>query len=157
MSSLYAIIRTSGRQYHVRQGTVIEVAQLDAKPGEELALSDILLLGDSEGGALHMDASALKAAKVRARILAHGSGPKLRVVKFRRRKNYRRTIGHRQPLTRLEIMAVESGQAAPAADEQAAPAAGKTDATDTAAPPQSTPPQATPPQAQTETGEQHGT
>ena len=139
MSSLYAIIRTSGRQYHVRQGTVIEVAQLDAKPGEELALSDILLLGDSEGGALHMDASALKAAKVRAKILAHGSGPKLRVVKFRRRKNYRRTIGHRQPLTRLEIMAVESGQAAPAA--------GKTDATDTA----------TPPQAQTETGEQHGT
>lgn len=137
MSSLYAIIRTSGRQYHVRKGTVIDVSPLSAKPGEELTLNDLLLIGDSDGGALQLDAKALQAAKVRAKILDHRRAPKLRVVKFRRRKNYRRTIGHRQPMTRLEIVGIERGESpAPAAEKATEPKAK--------------------PQADQTTGEQHG-
>ena len=107
MSSLYAIVRTSGRQYHVRQGTVIDVAPLSAKPGEPVVLQDVLLLG-GEGEPL-WDAKALQNAQVTAKVLAQAAGRKIRVTKFRRRKNYRRTLGHRQALTRLEIVSIERG------------------------------------------------
>lgn len=115
MSVRYAIIRSSGRQYHVRKGTVIEVAPLSAKPGEQVTVGDVLLLGESGAGAL-LDAKALQSAKVTAKVLAHAHADKIRVTKFRRRKNYRRTLGHRQSLTRLEIMSIEGAAPAAAAE-----------------------------------------
>ena len=132
MSSPYAIVRTSGRQYHVRQGTVIEVAPLSAKPGEPVVLQDVLLLG-GEGAAL-WDAKALQNAQVTAKVVAQAAGRKIRVTKFRRRKNYRRTLGHRQALTRLEIVSIDKGGDKGASQPDAATAADQTaPAPDTAA------------------------
>jgi large subunit ribosomal protein L21 len=102
----YAIIRTGGRQYRVAEGDVIEVEKLDAEQGKEMKISDVLCFAD--GDEVKTGASALKNASVLAEVVEQKKGPKLIAYKYKRRKGYHRTVGHRQQLTRLRIKSIKA-------------------------------------------------
>jgi large subunit ribosomal protein L21 len=101
---MYAVIETGGKQYRVAPGDVIEVELLDAKEGDEVALGKVLMFAD--GDQIKIGAPTLSGAKVTAKVKGHGRGEKVRIFKLRRRKNYRRTQGHRQHFTKIEIIGI---------------------------------------------------
>lgn len=104
---MFAVIRTGGKQYRVAQGDFIDVEKLEADEGAEVALEDVLMIG--EGSDVAVGTPRVDGATVTARVVSQFRGPKVRIIKFRRRKHYRRTQGHRQSLTRLEITQVARG------------------------------------------------
>jgi large subunit ribosomal protein L21 len=97
---MYAVFRTGGKQYRVAQGDKLRVEKLPGDVGEAVTFDQVLLVG---GDALKLGKPLVGGAKVEAKIVGQGLGRKLVVFKFRRRKNYRRKTGHRQPFTALEI------------------------------------------------------
>ncbi len=97
---MYAVIRTGSKQYKVEPGRELLVEKLAAEAGQPVVLSDVLLY--AEGDSLSVG-TPLVAVNVHATCLGHEQGPKLRTIKYRRRKNYKRTMGHRQTYTRLLI------------------------------------------------------
>ena len=97
---MYAVIKTGGKQYKVAQGDKVRVEKLAGNVGETVTFDQVLLVA---GDALKLGKPLVGGAKVEAKIVAQGRGRKLVVFKFRRRKNYRRHTGHRQPFTALEI------------------------------------------------------
>lgn len=99
-SLMYAIISTGGKQYKVAKGDVLDVEKLDAQPGDEVKL-DVLMLND--GKQVLIDAATLAKKKVTCTVVDQHKGEKQLVFKFQKRKRYRRTKGHRQNLTRLEV------------------------------------------------------
>ena len=101
---MYAVIKTGGKQYRVAPGDVIEVELLDAKEGDEVALDNVLMFAD--GDQIKIGAPLLSGAKVTAKVKSHGRADKIRIFKLRRRKNYRRTQGHRQHYTKIEIIGI---------------------------------------------------
>jgi len=101
----YAVIKTGGKQYRVEPGFELLVEKLPAEAGQALTLTDVLLYSD--GASLTIGKPVLPVT-VHAKCLGHEMGPKLRTVKYRRRKNYHRTYGHRQNYTRLLIEKFES-------------------------------------------------
>ncbi|MBL8612999.1 MAG: 50S ribosomal protein L21 [Myxococcales bacterium] len=101
----YAVIRTGGKQYRVKQGDTLHVEKLDGNVGDSITLSDVLLVG---GDALKVGTPLVAGAKVEAKITAQDRGKKIIVFKFRRRKNYRRKNGHRQPFTALQITGIKA-------------------------------------------------
>ena len=98
---MYAVIKTGGKQYRVSQGDKLRVEKLPGNVGDAVTFDQVLLVG---GEALKLGKPLVGGAKVEAKITAQGLGKKLVVFKFRRRKNYRRKNGHRQPYTALEIL-----------------------------------------------------
>jgi large subunit ribosomal protein L21 len=102
--TMYAVIETGGKQYRVAPGDVIEVEKLDADEGAEVALDRVLLVSD--GDQLKVGTPMLSGATVTAKVKAHGRADKIRIFKLRRRKNYRRTQGHRQHYTQIEIIGI---------------------------------------------------
>jgi len=97
---MYAVIKTGGKQYRVQQGDKLRVEKLAGAVGDAVTFDQVLMLG---GEALKLGQPLVGGAKVEAKIVGQGLGKKLIVFKFRRRKNYRRKNGHRQPFTALEI------------------------------------------------------
>ncbi len=100
---MYAVVRTGGKQYKVSLGDRIRVDKLDYDAGTCIDLDDVLMVADGE--ATHVGTPAV-GVHVSATVVAHGRGRKIKVFKMRRRKNYRRTQGHRQDFTELEITAI---------------------------------------------------
>jgi large subunit ribosomal protein L21 len=98
---MYAVIKTGGKQYRVSTGDKLRVEKLPGNVGDAVTFDQVLLVG---GEALKLGKPLVGGAKVEAKITAQGLGKKLVVFKFRRRKNYRRKNGHRQPYTALEIV-----------------------------------------------------
>ena len=101
---MYAVIKTGGKQYRVAQGDRLRVEKLPGNVGDTITLGEVLLVGEGEG--VKVGAPMVSGAKVQAKIVAQDRGPKIIIFKFRRRKNYRRKTGHRQPFTALEITSV---------------------------------------------------
>lgn len=98
---MYAVIETGGKQYRVAPGDTIEVEKLGGDVGSQIELGKVLaVFKDSSELVAGADAGA---AKVRATITGHGRGDKVLVFKFKRKKQYKRTIGHRQDYTRLKV------------------------------------------------------
>jgi large subunit ribosomal protein L21 len=97
---MYAVFKTGGKQYRVAQGDKVRVEKLPGNVGDAVAFPEVLLLA---GDTIKLGRPLVGGAKVEAKIVAQGLGPKIIVFKFRRRKNYRRKTGHRQPFTALEI------------------------------------------------------
>jgi len=97
---MYAVFKTGGKQYRVAAGDKVRVEKLPGSVGDAVVLDQVLLLG---GDTLKLGTPVVAGAKVEAKIVSQGLGKKLVVFKFRRRKNYRRKNGHRQPFTALEI------------------------------------------------------
>lgn len=98
---MYAIVQTGGHQYRVAPGDTIEVEKIDAQPGKDVELGDVLMLSDDNG--VVFGTPFVTGAKVVARVVRQGKGEKLIVFKFKAKKRYRRKTGHRQSLTRLNI------------------------------------------------------
>ncbi len=102
---MYAIIKTGGKQYRVAQGETLLVERLPDAEGATVALQPLLYVdGDTV-----LDGADLSKVKVTARIVSHERGPKLRVVKFKPKRGYKRRTGHRQELSRIEIASIHSG------------------------------------------------
>jgi len=104
--TMYAVVKTGGKQYKVSKGDVLDVEKLDLEPGKKLDL-DVLLLAD--GDKVITDADGLAKAKVSAKVVEHFKGKKAIVFKFKKRKGYKKARGHRQNLTRLEVTKVSEG------------------------------------------------
>jgi large subunit ribosomal protein L21 len=97
---MYAVIETGGKQYRVAPGESIEVETLTGDVGAEVEFDRVIAVLD--GDAVKAG-SALRAARVTGTITAHGRGEKTIVFKFKRKKQYKRTIGHRQNFTRVQV------------------------------------------------------
>jgi large subunit ribosomal protein L21 len=101
----YAIVRTGGKQYRVERGQSLLVERLPAKEGDKVALEPLFL---RDGDSL-VDGADLSKATVSARVVGHERGPKIRVLKFKPKRGYKRRTGHRQGLTRLEVTEIKLG------------------------------------------------
>jgi large subunit ribosomal protein L21 len=102
----YAVIQTGGKQYRVESGNEIEVEKLDAEVGADIQLSEVLLIADS--GKIQVGAPFVPGAKVAAKVLDQFKDDKVIAFKFRRRKGYHRTVGHRRQLTKLKIESIST-------------------------------------------------
>ncbi|MBX3247141.1 MAG: 50S ribosomal protein L21 [Myxococcales bacterium] len=100
---MYAVIKTGGKQYRVSEGDLLRVEKLPGDVGESIALDEVLMLG---GETVAIGKPRVEGAKVTATIVAQDRAKKIIVFKKRRRKNYRRKNGHRQPYTELRITGV---------------------------------------------------
>jgi large subunit ribosomal protein L21 len=103
---MYAVIKTGGKQYRVSAGEKLKVEQLVADIGAEVVLDQVLFLGNGED--VTMGAPLVSGATVTAKVVSHGRGDKVRIFKMRRRKHYRKTQGHRQNYTEIEIVGINS-------------------------------------------------
>ena len=100
-----AVIATGGKQYRVAPGQVISVERLPNSQGERVEFTAVLLV--NREGELITGRERLSGARVAGEVVGHGRGRKVTIVKFKRRKNYRRKRGHRQPATRVRITHIE--------------------------------------------------
>ena len=104
---MYAVIATGGKQYRVEEGENLRVERLDAEEGAEIELDRVLLVGDGEE--VTIGHPFVEGGTVAATVRSHGRHKKIKVVKFKRRKNYLRQHGHRQDFTELEITSITAG------------------------------------------------
>ena len=104
---MYAVIELGGRQWKVEPGTRFDINRLPSDVGGTHTVERVLLAHD--GTALQIGRPYVAGARVLCEVLEHAKGPKTVSYKFRRRENYRRTRGYRQPVTRLLVKAIETG------------------------------------------------
>ncbi len=102
---MYAVVKTGGKQYRVAKGDKLRVESLEAAAGESIDLAEVLMI--SEGDQVTIGTPLIEGATVSATITSHGRGKKVEIIKFRRRKHYRRQAGHRQNYTELEITGIK--------------------------------------------------
>ncbi len=101
---MYAVIETGGKQYRVAPGQEIEIEKLPWDVGSELELNGVVAVSTDAGQVLA--GAELGSAKVLATIVSHGRGEKIRVFKFKRKKQYKRTTGHRQSFTAVKVTGI---------------------------------------------------
>lgn len=101
---MYAVIKTGGKQYRVSAGQRLRIEKIDAAEGADVEFDQVLLVG--EGDSVTVGKPLVDGGRVQARVRTQGLGKKIEVIKFRRRKNYRRTKGHRQAYTEIEITGI---------------------------------------------------
>jgi large subunit ribosomal protein L21 len=103
---MYAVIKTGGKQYRVSAGEKLKVESLPAEVGSEITLDHVLMVG--EGESVRMGTPTLSGASVKATVLSHGRGEKIHIFKMRRRKHYRKSQGHRQNYTEIQISGISA-------------------------------------------------
>ena len=96
-----AVIKTGGKQYYVEEGSILYIEKIDTPADSKVTFEDVLMIGGNAGTPL------VKGAKVEAKVLKHGKSKKIKVYKYKQKKKYRRTQGHRQPYTLVEITSIE--------------------------------------------------
>lgn len=101
-----AVIMTGGKQYRVAEGQKLRVETLDSEEGQVVEFDKILMAG--EGDSVKVGAPYLEGGKVKATVLGHGRAKKIHIMKFRRRKDSKRQMGHRQNFTEVRIDAIEA-------------------------------------------------
>ena len=101
---MYAVIQTGGKQYKVSEGDVIFVEKLGVEEGTEYTFDQVLAISGADG--FKVGAPTVAGATVKATVVKNGKGKKIRVFKYKPKKNEKKTIGHRQPYTKLQIMAI---------------------------------------------------
>jgi len=104
---MYAVVKTGGKQYKVASGDVIKVEKLAAEAGATVELDQVFMVGDD--AKVTVGAPLVDGAKVAAEVLNEIKGPKITIFKKKRRKNHRRTRGHRQPITVLKVTGITAG------------------------------------------------
>src|ERR1044072_9267842 len=104
----YAIIRTGGRQFRVAEGDTLDVDLLDVEPGKTATFGDVLFFADGKDVA--QGNPLVSGAKVTAEVLEQRKDKKVIAFKYKRRKGYHRTVGHRRKLTRIKIKSINLGQ-----------------------------------------------
>ena len=116
---MYAIIESCGKQYKVAEGDVVFFEKLDVEEGKKVTFDKVILV--SNDGKIEVGTPNVKGVKVEGKVVSHGKGKKIRVYKYKAKKNYRRTQGHRQPYTKVEITKIKT-----AAEKEAKAVDGKT-------------------------------
>jgi large subunit ribosomal protein L21 len=108
---MYAVVETGGKQYRVQPGDIIQVEKLDGEEGKALHFDKVLLMskGSAESAQIWLGKPYLSGASVQAEVVGQGRGDKIIIVKMKRRKQYRRTQGHRQSYTQVLVTAVDNG------------------------------------------------
>jgi len=101
---MYAVVKTGGKQYKVAPGEKLKIEQIPAHVGAEVVLDQVLMVG--EGETVRLGQPNVAGATVKATVVAHGRGEKIRIFKMRRRKHYQKHQGHRQNYTELQIDAI---------------------------------------------------
>ena len=103
---MYAIIESCGKQYKVAEGDVVFFEKLDVEEGKKVTFSNVVLLSDDKK--VEVGTPYVKGVKVEGKVVPHGKGKKILVYKYKAKKNYRRTQGHRQPDTKVEITKIKT-------------------------------------------------
>jgi large subunit ribosomal protein L21 len=103
---VYAIIRDRGMQYRVEEGQILEIDLLDAEPGSNIELAEVLLVGG--GDEVKVGAPTVVGAMVQAEVLGERKGEKIVVFRYRNKKRYRRRIGHRQRYTQIKVTSIRA-------------------------------------------------
>ena len=98
---MYAVIKSGGKQYKVEKGDKLKVEKLDTEAGNKVDIDQVLMVVDGDN--VTVGKPFVEGAKVTATVESHGRGPKVKIVKFRRRKHHRKQMGHRQAYTELSI------------------------------------------------------
>jgi large subunit ribosomal protein L21 len=98
---MYAVIKTGGKQYRVAQGETLKIESLAGDVGSAVVLDKVLAVGD--GDTLNVGKPLVSGASVKATIVSHGRGDKIRIFKMKRRKHYQKHQGHRQNYTEIRI------------------------------------------------------
>ena len=98
---MYAVIETGGKQYKVSEGDVVFIEKMDAAEGETVTFDKVLVVADGEN--VNFGAPTVAGATVTAKVEKQGKAKKIYVFKMKRKKNYRRKKGHRQPFTKVTI------------------------------------------------------
>ena len=98
---MYAIIEICGKQYKVAEGDIVFFEKLDTEEGKKVTFDKVVLVSDDKK--VEVGAPYVKGVKVEGKVVEHGKGKKIIVYKYKAKKNYRRTYGHRQPFTKVEI------------------------------------------------------
>ena|SRR6056297_419400 len=102
---MYAVVETGGKQFRVQPGDIINVEHLDGEPGDIVKLDKVLMVTDDSG--VQSGTPLVDGAYVEANILEHGKAKKVKVFKYKSKKNYRRLRGHRQHYTQIKIETVK--------------------------------------------------
>ena len=103
---MYAIIEACGKQYKVAEGDVVFFEKLDAEEGKKVKFDNVVLVSGNDGK-IEVGSPYVKGAKVEGKVVSHGKAKKILVYKYKAKKNYRRTQGHRQPYTKVEIKSIK--------------------------------------------------
>ena len=103
---MYAIIESCGKQYKVAEGDVVFFEKLDVEEGKKVTFDNVVLVSDDKN--VEVGAPYVKGVKVEGKVVSHGKGEKILVYKYKAKKNYRRTQGHRQPYTKVEITKIKT-------------------------------------------------
>lgn len=103
---MYAIIEACGKQYKVAQGDVVFFEKLDNEEGKKVTFDKVILVSDDKK--VQVGNPYVKGIKVEGKVVSHGKAKKILVYKYKAKKNYRRTQGHRQPYTKVEITSVKT-------------------------------------------------
>ena len=106
---MYAIIESCGKQYKVTEGDVVFFEKLDVEEGKKVTFDNVVLVYDDKK--VEVGAPYVKGVKVEGKVVAHGKAKKILVYKYKAKKNYRRTQGHRQPYTKVEITSIKTATA----------------------------------------------
>jgi len=105
---MYAILKTGGKQYKVKSDDLVDIERLEGEVGTKVTFSEILGIGE-EGGKLQVGTPLIQGASIAAEIVDQFRGKKLIAFKKKRRKGYKRKVGHRQEITRVKISAITAG------------------------------------------------
>jgi large subunit ribosomal protein L21 len=103
---MYAVIVSGGKQHRVVEGEVLKLELLTAATGETISFDKVLMVG--QGADVTIGAPYIASGKVTAEVLAHGRADKVKIIKFRRRKHYRKQQGHRQWFTQVKITGISA-------------------------------------------------
>jgi large subunit ribosomal protein L21 len=117
---MYAVFKTGGKQYRAGKGDRLKIEKLDAAEGDSVEFNEVLLVGEGEN--VKVGAPLVSGSKVKGKVIVQAKEKKIDVIKFRRRQNYRRTYGHRQQFTLVEITGITGGPRKKAAAAAAATA-----------------------------------
>lgn len=101
---MYAVIKTGGKQYRVKEGDVLKVEQLPAEVGHQIDFPEVLMIAN--GDDITCGTPFISKALVKAEILEHGRHKKIKIIKFRRRKHHMKQMGHRQYYTQIKITGI---------------------------------------------------
>ena len=103
---MYAVFKTGGKQYRAAAGDTIDVEKIEAEKGSTVELDRVLMVGEGED--VKIGTPFIEGGKVTAKVVEHGRGEKIRIIKFKRRKHHMKRAGHRQYFTRLEITGIDA-------------------------------------------------
>jgi large subunit ribosomal protein L21 len=116
---MYAVFKTGGKQYRATQGQKVKLEKINATSGDKVLFTEVLMVG--EGSDVEIGTPFLTNASVEAKVLEEGKDKKIEVIKFKRRKNYKRTFGHRQCYTLVEITGIKVKKETKPKTKKAAP------------------------------------